>query len=245
MEDSAYIGSTLAGLVYFALGVRLLRLGLRAGSAPERLLGLAFLLWSLFYALRTSSIALQGQPALESQASVAGNITDDLGCVSFAFFPLLAFRRGSTWAKWLATGIAICLLTGGAGSIWVGDPEGVDPLTNAWWWSEWFGEIASATWIGFEGLHHYGTSRPRVRLGLCEPIVCHRYLLWGLAGVFWVLLDFVIVGQYVEFWAHQTWSASLDILVGCFEIAGLAMIWLVYFAPAAYERRIDASPVAG
>ncbi|HEX9814488.1 MAG TPA: hypothetical protein VGB31_06030, partial [Myxococcota bacterium] len=123
MEDSAYIGSTLAGLVYFALGVRLLRLGLRAGSAPERLLGLAFLLWSLFYALRTSSIALQGQPALESQASVAGNITDDLGCVSFAFFPLLAFRRGSTWAKWLATGIAICLLTGGAGSISVRAPS--------------------------------------------------------------------------------------------------------------------------
>lgn len=43
MEQSAYLGSAIAGLVYCALGARLLRLGCRGETAPERVLGLAFL----------------------------------------------------------------------------------------------------------------------------------------------------------------------------------------------------------
>jgi hypothetical protein len=244
VEESAYIGSAAAGLVYFVLGARLVRLGIRARSTAEWLLGLIFLLWMLTYAFRVSAIVLQGQPSLESQFYIASHIATVLGEIGFAYFPLLAFRRGSTWAQWLSTSIAICLVVGAAGSIWAGDPETIEPLTNAWWWPEWIGETATAAWIGVEGLHHYGTSRSRVHLGLCKPIVGHRYLLWGIAGVFWTLLQFVVVGQYVEFWATQSWSATLDNLVGFCEIAALAMIWLAYFAPAAYQRKINASAVS-
>jgi hypothetical protein len=244
VEESAYIGSAAAGLVYFLLGARLVRLGIRTGSAAEGLLGLTFLIWTLSYALWVIAVAWQPQPALESQLFIASRLATNLGGVGFAFFPLLAFRRGSTWAKWLSASIAICLIFGTAGSGWAGDPEGIEPLSNVWWWFDWFGEIAPAIWIGVEGLHHYGTTRPRVRLGLCEPIVGHRYLLWGLAGVFWTLLDFVIVGQYVEFWATHSWSATLDKFVGLCEIAALALIWLAYFAPAAYQRKINATEVS-
>jgi hypothetical protein len=238
-------GSIASGLVYFALGFRLILLGARTRSATEFLLGSTFLCWSLYYVLRIISIELQSQPALESQVLITSRIIDNLGSVIFAFFPLLAFRRGSNWAKWLANTIAICLIAGTAGSIWVGDPEGVNPLTNGWWWPEWLGSIAAGIWIGVEGFHHYGMTRSRVRLGLCEPIVSHRYLLLGLVGMAWTLLDFVVVGQYVDYWANQTWSAALDNLVGLFEIAALAMIWLAYFAPAAYQRRIaGTSPAA-
>lgn len=244
MDESAYIGSAVAGLVYCVLGARLVRLGIRTRSATEWLLGLTFLIWSLSYALWVASASSHGQPALESQLLIASRITTNLGGVGIAFFPLLAFRRESTWAKWLVAGVAISLIAGTAGSNWVGDPEGLKPLTNVWWWIEWVGEITPAIWIGVEGLHHYGTARPRVRLGLCEPIVAHRYLLWGVAGVFWTLLDFVIVVQFVEFWATGSWSPTFDILVGFCETAALAMIWLAFFAPARYQRRINGSTVS-
>ena len=126
----------------------------------------------------------------------------------------------------------------------MGDPQAVNPLANGWWWIEWFGSIGAGIWIGVEGLNHYGTTRQRVRLGLCEPIVGHRYLLLGLLGTIWILLDFVIVGQYIDYWANHTWSPSMDILVGFFEIAAIAMIWLTYFAPAAYQRKINASAIS-
>jgi hypothetical protein len=244
MGESAYIGSAAASLAYFALGVSLLRLGIRAGSAAQRLLGLTFLAWALSYIPWVFGIALQSQPALESQILIASRIATNLGNVCIAFFPLLAFRRGSTWAKRLSVSIAICVIVGAAGSSWAGDPEGIELLTSVWWWFEWIGGIAPSIWIGAEGLHHYGTTRPRVRLGLCEPIVGHRYLLWGIAGVCWTLLDFVVVGEYVEFWVNRSWSAPFDTLVGFFEISALAMIWLVFFAPAAYQRKINASAVS-
>ena len=241
MEESAYIGSAFAGLAYLVVGIRLLRLSARTRSNAERLIGLTFLIWSLSYALWVSAILLRGQPALESQLIIASRLSTNLGGIGIAFFPLLAFSRGSTWAKWMVAITVVCMVVGTAGSIWVGDPEGVEPLTNAWWWFEWIGEIVPAIWIGVEGFHHYGMARTRVRLGLCEPIAGHRYLLWGLAGTFWTVLDFVVIGQYVDFWATHSWSVVSDNLVGFCEIAALAMIWLAYFAPAAYQRKINAS----
>jgi hypothetical protein len=244
MDGGAYIGSAAAGLVYFVLGALLVRLGIRTRSAAEWLLGLTFLIWALSFALWVIAIALQGQLALESQLLIASRIANNLGGIGIAYFPLLVFRKGSTWAQWLSASIAICLIVGTVGSSWGGDPEGVEPLTNFWWWPEWIGTIVPSIWIGAEGLHHYGTSRPRVRLGLCEPIVYHRYLLWGIAGVFWTLLDLMTVGHYVEFWVTRSWSATWDIFIGFCEIAALAMIWLAYFAPAAYQRKINASAVS-
>ena len=244
MEASAYIGSVLAGVAYFVLGACLVRLGIRTRSAAEGLLGLTFLIWALSFALWAIAIALQGQPTRESQLLIESHIANSLAGIGIAYFPLLAFRIGSTWAKRLSACIAICLIVGTVGSIWVGDSEGVDPLTNVWWWLEWISEIAPVIWIGFEGLHHYGTTRTRVRLGLCEPIVGHRYLLWGIAGVFWTLSYFVVVGLYTEFWVTQSWSAVLDNLVGFCEIAALAMIWLAFFAPARYQRRINSPAVS-
>jgi hypothetical protein len=245
VEENAYIGSLISGLAYFAVGARLLWLGIRTRSASEWLIGLTFLIWSLSYALWVCSMASQSQPALESQLIIASRLAANLGSAAIAFFPFLVFRRKSAWAKWLVALVVICMILGTAGSIWVGDPEGVEPLENAWWWFEWIGEIAPAIWIGVEGLHHYGTTRARVRLGLCEPMVSHRYLLWGLAGISWTLLDFAVIGQFIDFWATQAWSATSDYLVGLFEIAALTMIWLAYFAPAAYRRRIaGATPAA-
>ncbi len=244
MEESAYIGSAAAGLAYLVLGARLVVLGIRTRSAAERLLGLVFLFWSLSFALWVIAIALQVQPALESQILITSRVANNLGGVGIAAFPLLAFRRGSTWEHRLFTSIAICLIVGTAGSIWVGDPEGIEPFTNFWWWPEWIGTITPSIWIGAEGLHHYGTTRPRVRLGLCEPIVGHRYLLLGIAGMFWTLLDSVTIVHYVEFWATGSWSATWDIFIGFCEIAALAMIWMAYFTPAAYQRKINASAVS-
>ncbi len=244
MEENAYIGSILAGFVYLVVGARLVHLSIRTRSASVWVLGLTFLIWSLSYALWIISAASEGQSAFESQFLIASRIATNLGGIGIAFFPLLAFRRKSAWARWLVATITLSVIAGIVGSHWVGDPAGLEPLTNAWWWFEWTGEIAPAIWIGVEGFHHYGTTRRRVQLGLCEPIVGHRHLLWGIAGVFWTLLDFVVIGQFVEFWITGSWSATLDYLIGFCEIAALAMIWLAFFTPARYQQKINQSAVS-
>ena len=65
--------------------------------------------------------------------------------------------------------------------------EGVDPLGNLWWWLEALASVTSVVWMGCEGLSQYRMARQRLRLGLCDPLVCNPYLLWGLAGVTWTI----------------------------------------------------------
>ena len=57
-------------------------------------------------------------------------------------------------------------------------------------------------------------------------------------------MNFVVVGQYADFWVNRSRSAILDNLVGFCEIIALTMVWLAYFAPAAYQRKINASAVS-
>ncbi len=49
MEESTFIAETIAGVVFLVIGVRLLKLSMKTGEKPERLLGVTFLLWGLCY----------------------------------------------------------------------------------------------------------------------------------------------------------------------------------------------------
>ena len=108
MEESAYIGSAFAGFAYLVVGIRLLRLGARTRSNAERLIGLTFLIWSLSYVFWVFAILLRGQPTLESQFIIASRLSTNLGGIGIAFFPLFAFSRVSTWAKWMVTVTVVC-----------------------------------------------------------------------------------------------------------------------------------------
>jgi hypothetical protein len=96
-------------------------------------------------------------------------------------------------------------------------------------------------WTLTEGFHHYRMARARMRLGLCEPLVCNRYLLWGLTGVLWLTLEAVVVVNDVTYELTGAWTASLGRLVGTVELGGIALVWLVFFPPRFYQRWIDAS----
>ena len=96
-----------------------------------------------------------------------------------------------------------------------------------------------------EGFGQYRTARQRLRLGLCEPLVCNRYLLWGLVGAIWMIWEVASTAQLIEYQIIQVWSATMDSLVGGLEIGAIALIWLVFFPPAVDRRWINrAAPAA-
>jgi len=99
--------------------------------------------------------------------------------------------------------------------------------------------------MSHEGLSQYRLARQRLRLGLCDPLVCNRYLLWGLAGVTWTTWEVAVIAQSIEYRVTQMWSATMDSLVGGLQVGAIALIWLVFFPPAVYRRWIDhAAPAA-
>jgi len=148
------------------------------------------------------------------------------------------------WSTWQVAGIAASLTAGVVGSVWVGDWEGVRPLSNPWYWPERLANTAPALWMAVEGFLHYAKARPRRRLGLCDPLACNRFLLWGISGALWVTLELVILPQEIGYEATREFSAVLGVLSGSLEVAPVALLWLTFFPPAFYRSWIARSALA-
>ena len=237
MEGHAYIGELLAGVVYFTVAVRLLRLGQRTGEFPEKLLGVTF----LFIGTSAVLYVLPNLPLFESlwtSLNFAGRVFVIPYSVIFALFTWRVFRPAERWGGWLVWGVGILLVIGVGGSAMGGDWEGFS-IGSGWFWLEWVGYTLPFGWAGSEAFAQYRQARRRVRLGLCEPLVCNRYLLWALFGTLQVCLCLVLLPQYSEFETTNQFTATWDALYGAVEIASLVMIWLVFFAPAFYQRWIS------
>jgi hypothetical protein len=93
--------------------------------------------------------------------------------------------------------------------------------------------------MGVEGLTHYSSARKRRKIGLCPPLTCHHFLLWGLAGALWAILEIVVVVQDFVYLSAGDWSGVLGIVNGLLEIVPIGMMWLVFFPPAGYRRWIE------
>jgi hypothetical protein len=192
MEESAFLGGVVAGLVSFIVGVRLIRLSWRSQKSPEFLLGVTLFLWGLAYACWQIPCATANQP-LTRPLFFAGRVFTCAATIFFASFTWIAFRSRARWAKALVFAIAIGVFAGVAGSTTVGDWEGVRPLSDPWWWADWAAAVVALSWVGVEGFINYRNARQRVRLGLCDPLVCNRYLLWGITGIVWTVFYGMVV----------------------------------------------------
>jgi hypothetical protein len=239
VEYWTYIGELIAGFVYLIVGARLYALSLRTGEACDRLLSVSFLFWALGYLSYDVPFALAGEESLVSPAfSFAWRPLTYLGTFTLAIFTRRLFRSQERWSAWLVAGVAGCMIVGLAGSAWMGDWGGFSPLSNPWYWLEQVGRTAPFIWIGTEGLAQYRKARKRQRLGLCDALLCNRFLLWGVVGVLWALLELVVVPQDIVYESTGQWSDSLGMFLGWLEFVPVAMIWLVFFPPAFYRNWI-------
>ena len=235
-----YIGDGVALLVYLFVGVRLHALSVRGGQGPDRLLSACFLLWAFSYAIYDIPDVLfyRGAqfPALLTFISL---FTLYLGSAAFTLFTCAVFRKRERWAHWLVAGTLGCMIVGLSGSAWVGDWGGERPLSNPWWWVAHVGAASPYFWMGAEGFNQYVKARQRKRLGLCSALVCNRFLLWGLAGSLWAVLEFIDVAQHIVFERTGQWSTALSTLVGWNEFIPGVLIGLAFFPPAFYRRWVE------
>ncbi|HXV35740.1 MAG TPA: hypothetical protein VEC18_01245 [Myxococcota bacterium] len=246
METNAYIGEIIASLVYLVVGLRLFALSRRTRGTPETLLALSFLAWTSAFAFYNIPYAF-----VEDEERIApffsyGSLTClGVGNVVFAVFIRSTFRGRERWAGALLAVICLSAVVGLIGTGWVGDWEGEGVFTNPFYWSEFVGSFAPSVWMAVEGFVHHFKARRRFALGLCDAMMCHRFLLWGIAGALWIFLELVIAAQdhaYSIFGRPSTWLGIGNALL---EMAPIAIVWLVFFPPRAYRRWVErAAPAA-
>jgi len=237
MEQNAYLMEALAGVICFALGVRLYRRVRQSPELPERFLALTLLIWSVGYALYDIPFAFVAPdelvPAFFSYSSI---LAFSLGNVALAMFVKDVFHKRENWAGWVAVAVAVCAVLGAAGSAWVGDWEQLDPLDNLGYWPQMVTDLVPSFWLGSNGLAHFFSAHKRAALGLDDPKLYHRALLLGLAGALWATLEIVILIHDFVYINLGDWSLPLGVANGLLEVVPISLLWLAFYPPAGYRR---------
>jgi hypothetical protein len=233
-------GNAIACFAYLFVGVRLYLLSRRTHQTPEFLIAACFLFWVLsFVSFDVPYAFVRSDLLVPAFCSYGSLITLALGNAAFALFIRSVFRPDVRWATWLVAAIIVSLVVGVAGSAWIGDWEGINPLANPWYWLEYFGSFAPTVWMGAEGFAQYSKARRRLKLGLTEPLDCNRFLLWGIAGTLWMILEGILTAYDFLYALTGQWSLLMDFGVAAFESVPVAIIWFIFFPPEFYCRWVE------
>lgn len=222
------------------LGLRLVWLAGRSGELPELVLGLFFISVGPlgFFPSFLVQIWPDPRPDYALLARATGATGRALAVALLCLFTWRVFRAGSGWAIALTGAILLSLLGGYAHSALV---DGfASPTTDSASWHLRMGtRLLVVAWCTAEPLRFYSKARRRVALGLMSPLVANRFLLWSVWGGSCAT---VLLLGYAA--AYSDWPS--EALAGVRAAAGLlagGAIWLTFFPPVAYRRRLERSAV--
>jgi hypothetical protein len=226
----------------FVVGTRLIARARRSRGWPEFLMGVTYTAApGLGYPLL---ITAPLWPTREASlgAVVVGELLIMTGCSAFMVFNAKVFRPTAGWAMSLAwVGVSV-IVAGGCAVILahVSTADAALAVERARG-----GTAAMLTalgagyaWTAFEGLRYHRMMRRRIALGLAEPIVANRFLLWALAGIVataWntVSCTYLLAGANIG-------THPVPLLATCLGgLVSAVLQVLIFMPPARYVRWIE------
>jgi len=232
------------------IAMRLLILARNTKGLPEKLIGWFFVSLTLMIAFRVvSMLDLIQKMGWREVAFALGNISFCVGVVILYVFTWRVFRPGIAWARWLVVvGSAATVVLYGF-RIWKGEEEQALKLVLS------AVRMVPFFWAFIETTRYYRLMRRRRLIGLGDPVVANRFLLWAIwTGAVALLPMFSLVARSMLFAAGvgDPWSQSLDVqntgtdgwirgmeaMLAIGALAAIASLWLSFFPPAAYLRML-------
>jgi hypothetical protein len=241
---AAFGGLTFV-LASLVLGARLLALAARTKQLPELCMGLAlFLMGGLAYPLiMTARMAVRLSGTTRLGVMVLAILLMGVGTFAVGIFNWRVFRPGERWAQVAAVGAAVSML------VCIGLQLAGPGLAAAAFDNRGLGfrlfQLHSGlltAWGAYEALRAWARLRLRQRLGLADPVVCERVLLWGIASVASAIVGgtSTVAGFLGINFAATAFGAAVTAPLG---LTAAGAMWLAFLPPAAYLRRVRARGV--
>ncbi len=241
--------STLSFCVVGGLvGVRLLLLSRRTQQLPEFTIGLGLVLVAgVGYPLTLAATVPGLFPSAVARVLFAlAMLSTAIGSSSIFVFTWRVFRPDDAWGKALAGAAIAGLLTQAVvASVMAFRVDDLRVLNEAglWFTVRQSCIMLSYGWTAVEAFRYFALLRRRIALGLADPIVANRFLLWGVAGVLSFtasgVMTAVVVGGADPV---NNPVARLAIGVGGFFVA--VALYLAFMPPAAYLRWVGSARTA-
>jgi len=239
------------------IGLRLLKLGRRRIAVPESWLALYFLVGA-FFGMGLSSVAYMswGNPDLALpdllgrllHAGYLFGVTAGMGCLYV--FTWLTFRPAERWARVLVSVAATVMITGFV-AIGLSDGYRIALRPGVAHWVTWAARTSVYLWLLFESFRYWRLSRRRLRLGLAEPLVTNRFLLWSIYAT--AMLSMGMIDPLARFWyiirtgESERWIPELGgpiviwliTLSSALGILVMISVYLTFFPTAGYRRWVE------
>ncbi|MCG8588417.1 MAG: hypothetical protein MJE66_03930 [Proteobacteria bacterium] len=243
MAYSIQLTGILVSVVVSAwVGVRLLVLARRTRQMPELAMGFYCTGVTLSAALYlTAGLSADRNFELARWFTHAGSAALCLSACALALGLQRIYRARVAWASWLSVALCAWIVSGWA---WILVAEGaVLPgrvtVPNVVYT---IARVSIYVWGAIEALRYHLLMRRRLKLGLADPIVAHRMLLWGAFMVcmasfaLLMLVLGIVMGPEGARWLPGTSVAAALMFVGAF------CLWCSFFPPAFYQRWIARRP---
>ncbi|MCG8592248.1 MAG: hypothetical protein MJE66_23390 [Proteobacteria bacterium] len=233
----------LAASVVFILvagfvGIRLILLGRRTRGLPETSLGLGLLLIvGLGYScsLAGGALVAAGSDAAGRWLYAASAVLMTTGWMFTWLFTWRVFRPGST----AATAVSSAALGGFVGfcaiQLWRLSNEAYMPGYGTHWSNLGTQVLALGcyVWAGTEAFRYASLMRRRLALGLADPVVLNRFVLWGYTMVFSFgsLIGSTVAG-FLGFEARD--SVWIRLMIAFCGITVSVCLYLAFVPPRSY-----------
>ncbi|HEX5068262.1 MAG TPA: hypothetical protein VFY49_19235 [Myxococcota bacterium] len=235
--------------VAFGVGGLLYARGRRSGEWTQWLLGLHLILSMgigyLLTCIGTVSVEYgAGLPRIALFLILGiGYAASCSGLTTTLHFTRRVFRPGRGLPFAYATASGAALWMGWLALVVTGDVAR-GRFDGGWYWVMTGGMLACNVWVAFEPLSYYAQLRRRVLLGLSEPVVADRMLLWGIGSVARAVL--VVVGplssRYLATLSEAERISHGAIVLMISSLLGLVTAgtyWLAFQPPRAYLRWVE------
>ena len=235
------IGSLI--IVSTVVAIRLFGLHRRTGATPELLLGgMLFLSVSIGYPFM---IASDQVAAWTGPLFLVATLAINVGfCLLFAF-TWRVFQPQAAWARAVAAAGMILLFVNvvhqgirvSKGSFAFTEVPLAESLFQT-------GPVLAAyVWASWESLRYYAKMRRRLKIGLADPVVGDRFLLWGLLGLptsLGVIANSVAIALRVEVFSDP----RILLLSSATGMAQAVILVLAFLPPRSYLSWVRARATA-
>jgi hypothetical protein len=226
------------------IGSRLLFRRRAARQLPELLIGTYCLaVAAIGYPLVSLAMLIPIRTVAVSTV-IVGDCLLVFGCCCLLFFTARVFRGEDSWAPWFAALGSIVLGASGVATIsaFVGSTTPAEFMDHARLPIAATDGVMSMVfaWTALEGMRFHRRMRKRLVLGLAEPIVTNRFLLWMHSGI----VSFARSGVAAIYLARNVNFTSDPIAMSMISLSGLVnavLLVLIFMPPAAYTSWVERS----
>ena len=244
MGPLTWVGFITFFIVALVVGVRLLLLWWRTRQIPELLIGIGVLGIGPvgFGAVVAARHIAQSRPGLGAVLVGVGALAVAIGACAKLTFNWRVYHPESRVVSVIPIAAVPILLAAWLAEWATGRFVHADPTSPATLIRTSL-QIACLFWGSGEALRYWTMMRRRVRLGLADPVVANRFLMWGIgagaAGLGSVIGIAVQIAAGATA-AESSWTMMSSSLHG---LVAASALWLAFVPPGFYRRYVrDRAP---